>query len=196
LTSPRPPPAIVASRLPCSNDAAWRGSSATQIDVQELATVADCQDGFLLGKGMFQDGSVSGLSSQVGRRREALAYGSIFRWLYIRGATRQNEGVQGRKRPIKLDRVRQGYQDRLSPCATHGVLVVLDLGAVPLGPFLRSAPRNAYPWAKRGASRCRCGGHRTLHRSIRGGEAATQATPQRRAEVECRSTASRPNSGR
>jgi hypothetical protein len=81
---------------------------AAQIDVQELATVADGQNRLLFGESMFQDGSISGFTSQIRWRRQALVYSVIFRRLDVSRTAGQDKGIQGRKRAVKLDRVRQG----------------------------------------------------------------------------------------
>jgi hypothetical protein len=81
---------------------------AAQIDVQELATVADGQNRLLFGESMFQDGSISGFTSQIRWRRQALVYSVIFRRLDVSRTAGQDKGIQGRKRAVKLDWVRQG----------------------------------------------------------------------------------------
>src|SRR5258706_4972555 len=91
----------------------WRGRAglgsqilyqgAAQIDIEELATVADGQNRLLFGQGMFQDRAVSGFSSQVRRRRKTLVYGAIFRPLDITGTAQQDSPVQGWKSAVKLN---------------------------------------------------------------------------------------------
>src|SRR5258706_14318569 len=77
----------------------WRGRAglgsqilyqgAAQIDIEEMATVADGQNRLLFGQGMFQDRAVSALSGQVRRRRKTLVYAATSPRLGISRTVRQ-----------------------------------------------------------------------------------------------------------
>src|SRR5215472_1743993 len=115
-----------------------------QIDVQELATVANSQDWLLFGKGVVQDSPVGGFPAGVGRLREATIDGAVLHGFYVRRTARKNKGVQGRQDLVELGGMGQRQEDMLTASFPNGFLIVLNLRAIVFAFFLGGAPGDAH----------------------------------------------------
>ena len=69
---------------------------AAQIDVQELAAVADGQDRLFLGKGMLEDGTVSLFPRRIRGRGQPPVDRTVLPGRNVRGAAGEDKAVERR----------------------------------------------------------------------------------------------------
>jgi hypothetical protein len=126
--------------------------SATEANVEALATIANGEDRFSGSKGVLKNCEIGFFAVGVGVVRLFMARGAIKRGIHVSGGTGENEGIQifdlgGEVAWRKLER--QG--DWLSLCGGDCGKVILELVRDPMCLFVRGAPGDTHTGAGGGA---------------------------------------------
>jgi hypothetical protein len=116
---------------------------APEEDIEALIAVANREDGFVFRESVFEKREIGALAIGIGVSGCRVAASVVELGIYVRGAARENEGVERTLEPLQIVRSeRQGDLYRLSACLADRLQVFVVLRAIARKFFFSSAVRD------------------------------------------------------
>src|SRR5882672_9711845 len=148
---------------------------AAQTNIKTLATIANREDRLSRGESVLDDPEIGFFAIRIG------FVGLCVDWRVIQGGVDVRRG-SGKYESVQVadfcrkSGLRQAQRNRYgrASCRFDSLEIIPKLGGDALAFLHGRAPGNSDPRAQGNTFRCCSGGHRTLNRSIREGDAATR----------------------